>query len=67
MNLRDGKTVPKPAQKVRMTTKSLASATAVSQRRQSLEAPRSPLETRQPAQRVGGQVNFTWLHAMALA
>ena len=71
MSLRNGKTVPKavpkPAPKVRMTKKTLASATAVTQRRESLEAPHSPLKTRQPAQRVGGQVSLTWWHALALA
>ncbi len=71
MKLRSGKTVPKPvskpAPKVRMTKKTLASATAVAQRRESLESPRSPLETRQPAQRVAGQVSFTWLHVLVLA
>ena len=67
MNLRSGRTMPRPAQKVRMTQKALANATAVAQRRESLEGLRSPLETRQPAQRVGGQVSMTKLHAMALA
>ena len=69
MNLRSGRTIPKtaprPAPKVRMTEKTLASATAVAQRRDSLEGPRSPLETRQPVQRVGRQVSSTWLHSMA--
>ena len=66
MNLRSGRAVPKPvskpAPKVRATKMTIARATAVAQRRESLEAPQSPLETRQPAQRVGGQVSVTRLH-----
>ena len=62
MNLRSGravpKPVPKPVPKVRATKTTIARATAVAQRRKSLDDPQSPLETRQPAQRVGGQVSF---------